>query len=52
VKHDGHPRTEEQILKYIFWEVRSRATGKGKFKKAKVNISLCHSWNMDTAMLV
>jgi hypothetical protein len=51
VKHGGHPRTDEQILKHIFWEVRSRVAEKRKFKN-KPNISLCHSWNMDTAMLV
>jgi hypothetical protein len=42
VKHAGHPRTEEQILKHIFWEVRSRVAGKGNFKKTRANISLCH----------
>jgi hypothetical protein len=28
VQHVGHPRKEEQILKHIFWEVRSRVVGK------------------------
>jgi hypothetical protein len=41
VKHAGHPRIEEQILKRIFGEVRSRVAGKGKFKKTKTNITLC-----------
>jgi hypothetical protein len=52
VKHASQPLTNEQILKHIFWEVKSQVAGKGKSKKIKANISLCHSWNMDTAMLV
>jgi hypothetical protein len=36
-KYHGKPKTEEQILKIIFWEVRSRISGKGKFKKNREN---------------
>jgi hypothetical protein len=33
IKHHGQPRTEEQILKSIFWEVRTRILGRGCFKR-------------------
>jgi hypothetical protein len=52
IKHHGQPRTEEQILKSIFWEVRTRISGRGCFKKTKVSIRLCHSWNINTRFLV
>ncbi|XP_059439694.1 uncharacterized protein LOC132172241 [Corylus avellana] len=29
IKHAGHPKTEEQLLKKILWEVRTRVIGKG-----------------------
>jgi hypothetical protein len=52
IKHHGQSRTEEQILKSIFWEVRTRISGRGCFKKTKESIRLCHSWNIDTRFLV
>ena len=33
IKHAGHPRFEEQLLKKILWEIRARVVGKGKFLK-------------------
>jgi hypothetical protein len=39
IKHHGQPKTEEQILKSVFWEVRSRILGRGKFKSNRVNLS-------------
>jgi hypothetical protein len=49
IKHNNRqPKIEEQILKSIFWEVRSQILGKGKFKKNRVNIRICHCWNLDT----
>lgn len=33
IKFQGRPKTKDQILRAIFWEVRTRITGKGKFKK-------------------
>jgi hypothetical protein len=50
IRHNGHPRTEEQILKAIFWEVRYRISGKGRFKKNQENVGLCHCWNIDTSL--
>jgi hypothetical protein len=52
IKHHVQPRTEEQILKSIFWEVRTRISGKGCFQKTKESIRLCHCWNVDTRILV
>jgi hypothetical protein len=39
IKHHGHPRIEEQILKTIFWEVRTRISGRGCFQKTKESIN-------------
>jgi hypothetical protein len=33
IKHHGRPKTEEQILRSIFWEVRSKISSKCNFKK-------------------
>jgi hypothetical protein len=52
IKHSGQPKTEEQILKSIFWQVRSRISGKEKFKKNAENIRICHCWNLDSNLLV
>jgi hypothetical protein len=52
IRHGGQPKTEEQILKFIFWEVRFRVSGKGKFKKNKENIRFCLNWNIDVNLLV
>jgi hypothetical protein len=51
IKHAGHPRTEEQILKLIIGEVRSRIASKGKFQENEENTSLCHRWNIDVSIL-
>jgi hypothetical protein len=52
IKHGGQPKTEEQILKVIFWEVRSRILGKGRFKKSRGNFVLCQNWNLTVNLLV
>jgi hypothetical protein len=44
--------SEEQILRMIFWEVRSRISGKGKFKKNRENVNICQNWNIDVSVLV
>jgi hypothetical protein len=51
LKVGGQPLTEEQVLKQIFWAVRCRVSGKGKFPKTMENIILCHKWNIDTCIL-
>jgi len=33
IRHNGHPRTEEQILKAILWEVRSRISWEKVFQE-------------------
>jgi hypothetical protein len=52
IKFGGQPRTEEQILKQIFWKIRCKISGIRKFQKNMENISLCHKWNVDTNMLI
>jgi hypothetical protein len=52
IKFGSHPKTEEQILKQIFWEIRSRISGKGKFPKTMENVHLCHKWNIDVDILI
>jgi hypothetical protein len=51
IKFGGQPKTEEQILKFIFWEIRCRISGRGKFSKTMENIRLCQSWNIDVHAL-
>lgn len=45
-KFGGQPKTEKQILKFIFWEIWCRISGRGKFSKTMENIRLCQSWKM------
>jgi hypothetical protein len=35
INHNGHPKIEEQLLKVIFWEVRSIILRRGKFQKSQ-----------------
>jgi hypothetical protein len=46
LRFQGQPKLEEHILKRIFWENRSRISGKGRFIKSKENINLCQMWNI------
>lgn len=39
-------RTEEQILKEIDWEIRSRVMAIGRFKKLEENKELCCNWGI------
>lgn len=52
IKAKGHPKTEEQLLRLIFWEVRNRISGKGKFIKSMENVAICQMWNLDESLLV
>jgi hypothetical protein len=52
IKLQGHPKTKEQILRLIFWEVRNRISGRGKFIKNGENMDLCRLWNIDEGILV
>jgi hypothetical protein len=52
LKHAGHPITEEQILKKIMWEVRTRVVGKGIFSRTRENLMFCSLWNLPTDLLV
>jgi hypothetical protein len=51
LKHAGHPNIEEQILKKVLWEVRTRVAGKGKFPRTRENILLCSLWNLSEILL-
>jgi hypothetical protein len=51
IQHAGHPITEEQILKKILWEVRTRVIGSRKFPKTKENLVLCSLWNLPVDVL-
>jgi hypothetical protein len=52
LRFQGRPKTEEQILKRIFWEIRSRISEKGRFIKSKKNINPCQMWNITGTVLV
>lgn len=52
IQHSGIPNTEDQILKVIIWEVRSRILGKGRFNKSLENFRLCQNWNLSVKLLV
>jgi hypothetical protein len=43
INYHGHLKTKEQILKKILWEVRSKNSGKGKFKKNRENVGICQN---------
>jgi hypothetical protein len=51
IRFCGVPYTEEQILKRIFWDVRTWISGKGSFKKTRENVLLCQIWNLDDSVL-
>jgi hypothetical protein len=51
IKFHGHPKSEEQILKLIFWEVHIRMSGSSKFKKTRENIRICQIWNLACSVL-
>ncbi|XP_059446512.1 uncharacterized protein LOC132178068 [Corylus avellana] len=46
LKHSGHPISEEQILRKVLWEVRTRIAGKGKFSENRENLVLAAQWNL------
>jgi hypothetical protein len=33
VKHGSYTKTKEKILSSVFWEIRTRILGKGRFKR-------------------
>jgi hypothetical protein len=44
LKHGNVPHTEDQILKRIDWEIRTRIKGVGKFKESVSNAFLWCRW--------
>jgi hypothetical protein len=44
--HGNTHRTEEDVVKQIKWEVRSRIMAKGGFTKTGQNAALVHLWNL------
>ncbi len=51
IKFLGRQKMEEQILRVIFWVVRSRISRKDKFKKNMKKKALCQMWNIDAFVL-
>lgn len=49
--HADHPCSEEQILKKIVWEVKTRIAGKWKFPSTRENILLYSLWNLPAEIL-
>jgi hypothetical protein len=37
--------------KLEIWDVRTRISGKGSFKKTRENVLLCQIWNLDDSVL-
>jgi hypothetical protein len=52
IKHNGISKTEDQLMKLIIWEVRSRILGRGRFKGSHENAMLCQNWNIPLEVLV
>ncbi|XP_059440872.1 uncharacterized protein LOC132173392 [Corylus avellana] len=51
LRHDGVPKTEKQLLKQIFWEIRARIAVKRGFPRTRENLLLCSLWNLPFAIL-
>jgi hypothetical protein len=51
LKLGNQPRTEEEIVKRIIWEIRARMIAKGRFKRSMTNLELCRSWNLPQEIL-
>jgi hypothetical protein len=52
IKHLDQPSSEEQILKKVFWEARTRIAGKGKFPKTRGNLVLASLLNLPTELIL
>jgi hypothetical protein len=52
IKHNGCPKTEEQVLRSIYWDVRFRFSGNGRFAKTRESVNLCLNWNISFSVLV
>jgi hypothetical protein len=51
IQHSGHPLTEEQLVKRIRWEVRTRVVGRN-FPKTIENMLLVDLWNLPIDLLI
>jgi hypothetical protein len=51
IQHPGHPLTEEQQVKGILWEVRTRIVGRN-FPKTRENMLLADLWNLPIDLLI
>jgi hypothetical protein len=52
IKHNCCPKTEEQVLRSIYWDVRYQISGKGRFTKTRESVNLCLNWNISFSVLV
>lgn len=40
IKHSNHIRSEEQMIKHLKWEIRTRVPARGRFQSSLENISV------------
>ena len=43
--------SEIKILQKIYWEIRTRIAGKGKFKENEENMTICNNWAISLNVL-
>jgi hypothetical protein len=41
IKHNGCPKTEEQVLRSIYWDIRSQFSRNGRFTNSRESVNLC-----------
>lgn len=51
LRHGSVPKSEEQLLHSVVWDVSNRINWKGKFCKSDLNIALCDSWGLGLDIL-
>jgi hypothetical protein len=52
IKHNSCPKTKEEVLQSIHWDVCSRISVKGRFTKTSESVNLCLNWNISFSVLV
>ena len=52
IKHGSHPKTEEQVVQQIKWEIRSRVMGKQNFNRTVGNERLCRRRGLHNRFLI
>jgi hypothetical protein len=52
IKHGNLVKTEEQVIKSVEWEIRSRVMGVGRFKQLAKNRGLFCKWGIEDKFLL